>query len=68
MIPCRPPLEEGTMIKRIWHGWTTHANADRYEALLKEEIFPGTKPSRCPATAVYNCCAVSTPTRWSSSH
>lgn len=29
------------MISRIWHGWTTHANADTYEALLKEEIFVG---------------------------
>lgn len=29
------------MIRRIWHGWTTPGNADRYEALLKEEIFVG---------------------------
>jgi heme-degrading monooxygenase HmoA len=29
------------MISRIWHGWTTPGNADRYEALLKEEIFTG---------------------------
>jgi len=29
------------MIIRIWHGWTTPGNADRYEALLKEEIFTG---------------------------
>jgi heme-degrading monooxygenase HmoA len=29
------------MISRIWHGWTTPANADAYEALLKEEIFLG---------------------------
>jgi heme-degrading monooxygenase HmoA len=29
------------MIARIWHGWTTPANADAYEALLKEEIFVG---------------------------
>ena len=27
------------MISRIWHGWTTPANADAYEALLREEIF-----------------------------
>jgi len=27
------------MISRIWHGWTTPANADAYEALLKSEIF-----------------------------
>ncbi len=29
------------MISRIWHGWTTPADADTYEALLKEEIFTG---------------------------
>jgi heme-degrading monooxygenase HmoA len=29
------------MTLRIWHGWTTPGNADRYEALLKEEIFVG---------------------------
>mgnify|MGYP001548612805 FL=1 len=28
------------MIFRIWHGWTTPENADIYENLLKEEIFP----------------------------
>ena len=29
------------MISRIWHGWTTAANANKYETLLKEEIFVG---------------------------
>ena len=29
------------MISRIWHGWTTPANADVYEMMLKEEIFVG---------------------------
>jgi heme-degrading monooxygenase HmoA len=29
------------MIVRIWHGWTPPGNADRYEALLKDEIFVG---------------------------
>ena len=29
------------MISRIWHGWTKPENADRYESLLKTEIFPG---------------------------
>jgi len=28
------------MIGRIWHGWTTLENADIYEQLLKNEIFP----------------------------
>ena len=31
------------MISRVWHGWTTPANADAYEALLKSEIFTGIK-------------------------
>ena len=29
------------MICRIWHGWTTPANADAYEHLLREEVLPG---------------------------
>lgn len=29
------------MISRIWHGYTTPANADAYEDLLKSEIFTG---------------------------
>src|SRR5437879_1471076 len=29
------------MISRLWHGWTTRANADAYEALLRTEILPG---------------------------
>jgi hypothetical protein len=33
--------EEREMVGRIWHGWTTFANADVYENLLKTEIFPG---------------------------
>ncbi len=28
------------MISRIWHGWTTPENADRYEQLLRTEILP----------------------------
>jgi heme-degrading monooxygenase HmoA len=29
------------MIVRLWHGWTTQSNADKYETLLKSEILPG---------------------------
>lgn len=29
------------MIGRLWHGWTTNANADAYEKLLLTEVFPG---------------------------
>ncbi len=31
------------MICRIWHGYTTNNNADKYEKLLNEEIFIGIK-------------------------
>ena len=36
------------MIGRIRHGWTTPANADTYENLLKEEIFVGILNRRIP--------------------
>jgi hypothetical protein len=29
------------MISRIWHGYTSLDNADKYEQLLKKEIFVG---------------------------
>ena len=29
------------MISRIWHGWTTHENADNYESLLRADVLPG---------------------------
>jgi heme-degrading monooxygenase HmoA len=25
----------------LWHGWTTPANADAYETLLRNEVLPG---------------------------
>ena len=28
-------------IKRVWHGWTSPENADKYQTLLHDEIFPG---------------------------
>ncbi len=31
------------MITRIWHGYTTPANAEIYENLLKQEVFIGIK-------------------------
>lgn len=27
-------------IKRVWHGWTTPENADKYQNLLHDEVFP----------------------------
>ena len=29
------------MISRIWHGWTSHENADKYEKLLRADVLPG---------------------------
>ena len=29
------------MIVRTWHGWTTPADADRYQQLLTDRIVPG---------------------------
>ena len=28
------------MIARIWHGWTTHEDADAYEQFLRDKMFP----------------------------
>ena len=36
------------MVVRIWHGWTEPGLADRYESLLKEEIFAGIESRRIP--------------------
>ncbi|MFC2082413.1 antibiotic biosynthesis monooxygenase [Candidatus Bipolaricaulota bacterium] len=35
-------------IKRIWHGWTTPKNADTYQRLLHEEVFPGIEAKKIP--------------------
>ena len=35
-------------IKRIWHGWTTIENADIYEKLLHDEVFPGIEAKNIP--------------------
>ncbi len=29
------------MIARVWRGWTTAENADAYERLLQEVVYPG---------------------------
>lgn len=36
------------MIARIWHGWTTVAQADAYEQLLRHEIFDGIHARQLP--------------------
>lgn len=36
------------MIARVWHGWTTAQRADEYEALLRDDVFPGILAKRIP--------------------
>jgi hypothetical protein len=36
------------MIGRIWHGWTTPADADAYGSLLQREIFVGIQNREIP--------------------
>src|SRR5688500_15290971 len=36
------------MICRIWRGWTTRANADAYERLVRGEVIPGIEARRIP--------------------
>lgn len=35
-------------VKRIWRGWTTPANADVYQQLLHDEVFPGIEAMQIP--------------------
>jgi antibiotic biosynthesis monooxygenase (ABM) superfamily enzyme len=35
-------------IKRIWHGWTAPENADAYENLLRQEVFPEIEAKNIP--------------------
>lgn len=35
-------------IKRVWHGWTTLENADKYQSLLHNEVFPGIEAKKIP--------------------
>jgi antibiotic biosynthesis monooxygenase (ABM) superfamily enzyme len=36
------------VIGRIWHGWTTPQNAEKYEGLLKEDIFSDIAEKKVP--------------------
>ncbi len=54
------------MISRIWHGWTTPANADVYEGLLKEEIFVGIAGRKSRAIRAFTFFGATSARRWSS--
>lgn len=35
-------------VKRFWHGWTLPENADKYQNLLRHEVFPGIEAKKIP--------------------
>ncbi len=35
-------------IKRVWHGWTTGENAEKYQAILLKEVIPGIEAKKIP--------------------
>lgn len=35
-------------IKRVWHGWTTKENADKYQKILNDEVLPGIEAKKIP--------------------
>ena len=38
----------GVMICRVWRGWTTKANAEAYEGIVRGEVIPGIEARRIP--------------------
>ncbi|MEV7891947.1 antibiotic biosynthesis monooxygenase [Streptomyces sp. NPDC002817] len=36
------------MICRVWRGWTTKANADAYERIVRGQVIPGIEARRIP--------------------
>lgn len=35
-------------IKRVWHGWTTKENADKYQNILRKEVLPSIEAKKIP--------------------
>lgn len=35
-------------IKRIWHGWTTKENAEKYQHILDKEVLPSIEAKKIP--------------------
>jgi heme-degrading monooxygenase HmoA len=42
------PTEVTMPVRRVWHGWTSPANADAYHRLLLDEVFPGIEAKGIP--------------------
>ena len=40
-------------IKRVWHGWTTKDNADRYQNILQNEVIPGIEVKNIPGLSKF---------------
>jgi len=36
------------VIKRVWHGWTTRENADKYQNILSQQVLPGIEAKKIP--------------------
>ena len=36
------------MICRLWRGWATNENAERYEAIVRNEVIPAIEARRIP--------------------
>lgn len=49
------------MICRIWHGWTTEANAEAYERFLRSEVFPGILRREIPGFQAFDLLRRSVP-------
>ena len=35
-------------IRRVWHGWTSIENADKYQSVLFEHVLPGIEAKKIP--------------------
>ena len=35
-------------IKRVWHGWTTKEDADKYQDVLNKQVLPGIEEKQIP--------------------
>jgi hypothetical protein len=35
-------------VKRVWHGWTTRENAQKYQTVLNEQVLPGIEAKNIP--------------------
>jgi hypothetical protein len=53
------------MICRVWHGWTSQANADGYERFCARKYSAGSPVARSPVITASNCIGEQQATKWS---